>query len=118
MTGEKRQKAKVFQYHYAILPTPPLILRHNIIATKMMRLSFGICIFSYAILVLGGRQLDAIADCPGYRAFNVRSSPHGVVADLTLAGPACNAFGEDILDLTLTVTYETGRYLTTWVRLG
>ena len=31
-----------------------------------------------------------------------------MTADLSLAGTACNAYGDDISDLTLTVEYQTG----------
>lgn len=49
----------------------------------------------------------AQAICPGYRASNVQESDTGVTADLTLAGQACNAYGTDIEDLTLTVEYQS-----------
>lgn len=49
----------------------------------------------------------AQAVCPGYRASNVQESDSGVTADLTLAGPSCNAYGTDIQDLTLSVEYQS-----------
>ncbi|KAK7746389.1 hypothetical protein SLS53_002348 [Cytospora paraplurivora] len=50
---------------------------------------------------------DALASCPGYEVSNIMTTPTGLTADLTLAGPACNAYGDDLQDLTLEVTYET-----------
>jgi hypothetical protein len=47
--------------------------------------------------------------CPGYRASNVQQSANGLTADLNLAGPACNIFGTDLRNLTLTVEYQTGK---------
>lgn len=54
---------------------------------------------------------DALAACPGYEVSNVKSTTTVLTADLTLAGPACNAYGDDLKDLTLEVTYETGTRL-------
>ncbi|KAF9443144.1 glycoside hydrolase family 31 protein [Macrolepiota fuliginosa MF-IS2] len=49
-------------------------------------------------------KLDA---CPGYRATNVKVSGGRLTADLTLAGQACNVFGQDLQALSLSVAYET-----------
>ncbi|KAF5349670.1 hypothetical protein D9756_008864 [Leucocoprinus leucothites] len=49
-------------------------------------------------------KLDA---CPGYEAHNVKTHGGRLTADLTLAGQACNVFGEDLQTLSLSVTYET-----------
>lgn len=38
-------------------------------------------------------------------------SSSGLTADLTLAGPACNTYGNDIRDLTLSVQYQTQKRL-------
>ncbi len=46
--------------------------------------------------------------CPGYFATNVKKTSNGLTADLTLAGPACNTFGNDLENLTLQVEYQTG----------
>lgn len=58
------------------------------------------------------RQSNATADgassCPGYSASNVQTTGTGLTADLALAGPACNSYGEDIQNLKLTVNYDTG----------
>src|SRR5277367_5306096 len=45
--------------------------------------------------------------CPGYRASNIVNTPHGLIADLTLAGTACNVYGTDIDNLKLTVEYQS-----------
>ncbi|KAL9614199.1 MAG: hypothetical protein Q9167_001287 [Letrouitia subvulpina] len=50
---------------------------------------------------------DAQAVCPGYNASNVMRTAHGLVATLTLAGPACNVYGTDIEVLNLTVEYQS-----------
>ncbi|OAA71376.1 glycoside hydrolase family 31 protein [Cordyceps fumosorosea ARSEF 2679] len=66
-------------------------------------------------LLLVGVARAAVADnsaadkCPGYAASNVKTTAHGLTADLTLAGPACNAFGRDLENLKLTVSYDTGQ---------
>ncbi|KAI0756205.1 glycosyl hydrolases family 31-domain-containing protein [Daedaleopsis nitida] len=48
-----------------------------------------------------------VSSCPGYTLTGLKESKNGVTAALTLAGPACNAFGQDISNLTLEVTYDT-----------
>lgn len=45
--------------------------------------------------------------CPGYKASGVSENSAGFTADLTLAGPACNVYGNDIRDLTLAVQYQS-----------
>ncbi|KAF2767294.1 hypothetical protein EJ03DRAFT_366085 [Teratosphaeria nubilosa] len=45
--------------------------------------------------------------CPGYLASNVVNTTQGFTADLTIAGPHCQAYGNDIDDLTLEVEYQT-----------
>jgi alpha-glucosidase len=51
-----------------------------------------------------------LSDCPGYSASNVKYIHNGLTADLKLAGDACNVYGTDIEDLTLTVEYQAGTY--------
>lgn len=65
-------------------------------AKSLLALSFG------AAFVLGQES------CPGYSASNVQQSGSGLTADLTLAGEACNAYGTDLPNLTLTVEYQSG----------
>ncbi|KAI0018569.1 family 31 glycosyl hydrolase [Xylariomycetidae sp. FL0641] len=50
--------------------------------------------------------VDPQTVCPGYHASSVKDTAHGLTADLTLAGKACNVYGTDIQDLTLTVEYQ------------
>ena len=50
----------------------------------------------------------SIDDCPGYSASNIVRSASGLIADLTLAGPACNVYGYDLGELKLLVEYQTG----------
>jgi len=49
--------------------------------------------------------------CPGYVASNIVDTASGLAADLTIAGPDCSAFGNDIADLTLEVQYQTQQRL-------
>src|SRR5947209_14050093 len=49
-----------------------------------------------------------LSQCPGYKTSNVKQNGATLTADLTLAGPACNAYGTDIVNLSLEVTYDTG----------
>lgn len=51
--------------------------------------------------------VNAQAHCPGYNASSVKTSSTGLTAHLTLAGTACNVYGDDIHDLDLTVEYQT-----------
>jgi len=44
--------------------------------------------------------------CPGYKASNVVNGTKGFTADLTIAGANCQAYGNDIADLTLEVSYQ------------
>ena len=59
-----------------------------------------------AALVVGA-QTQA-QECPGYSATNVKTTDTGLTADLGLAGTACNRYGTDLRNLTLSVTYENG----------
>ncbi|KAK3328533.1 glycoside hydrolase family 31 protein [Cercophora scortea] len=53
------------------------------------------------------RAVGTLESCPGYKASNIKTSPSGLTADLTLAGTACNVYGTDLRDLVLEVTYES-----------
>ncbi|KII83953.1 glycoside hydrolase family 31 protein [Plicaturopsis crispa FD-325 SS-3] len=48
-----------------------------------------------------------VSSCPGYALESLRETNTGLTAALSLVGPACNAFGRDITNLTIEVTYET-----------
>ncbi|KAF2236296.1 glycoside hydrolase family 31 protein [Viridothelium virens] len=54
---------------------------------------------------------SSIESCPGYTASNVVQSGSSFTADLNLAGPACNTYGTDIQNLTLSVDYQTAQRL-------
>lgn len=61
--------------------------------------------------VLNPTAPDAQKVCSGYKAANVVTTKNTITADLTLAGPACNAYGNDIHDLTLQVQYQNAAQL-------
>ncbi|KAI1087276.1 glycoside hydrolase family 31 protein [Rostrohypoxylon terebratum] len=44
--------------------------------------------------------------CPGYKASNVKNTTNGFLADLDLAGEACNVYGTDIEALSLLVEFQ------------
>lgn len=48
-----------------------------------------------------------IDNCPGYSASNIVNTDTGLIAKLTLAGPACNAYGADVQNLRLLVNYDS-----------
>ncbi|OAX37681.1 hypothetical protein K503DRAFT_219980 [Rhizopogon vinicolor AM-OR11-026] len=48
-----------------------------------------------------------VTGCPGYTLGSLQESVIGLTAQLSLAGPACNAFGLDISDLTIEITYQS-----------
>ncbi|EIN04539.1 hypothetical protein PUNSTDRAFT_108330 [Punctularia strigosozonata HHB-11173 SS5] len=48
-----------------------------------------------------------VSTCPGYALAGLTESASGLTAKLNLAGTACNAFGTDFANLTISVTYET-----------
>ena len=50
----------------------------------------------------------SLSDCPGYAVSNLKYIHNGLTAELKLAGDACNIYGTDIEDLTLTVEYQAG----------
>ncbi|KFA81979.1 hypothetical protein S40288_04394 [Stachybotrys chartarum IBT 40288] len=54
---------------------------------------------------------NLLRDCPGYTASNIQTSDTGLTARLALAGEACNAYGNDLRELDLLVTYETDNRL-------
>jgi alpha-glucosidase len=51
---------------------------------------------------------DPLASCPGYKASNIKTDSTSLTADLSLAGAACNIYGDDLSSLKLQVVYETG----------
>lgn len=59
--------------------------------------------------ILPRASKDPLTACPGYKASNIKTSSSTLTADLTLAGPACNIYGDDLKSLTLQVVYETSK---------
>lgn len=43
----------------------------------------------------------------GYNLHQLKQSDFGFTAQLSLAGPACNSFGRDVVNLTIQVTHES-----------
>lgn len=58
--------------------------------------------------IVSRQDSGALDSCPGYRASNVETTDSGLTASLTLAGTACNVYGTDLEELTLTVEYQSG----------
>ncbi|KAI0338173.1 glycoside hydrolase family 31 protein [Trametopsis cervina] len=48
-----------------------------------------------------------VSNCPGYILTNLEQTATGLTAHLGLAGTPCNAFGQDVSNLTLQVTYDS-----------
>lgn len=63
--------------------------------------------------VIGSRQSSQ--HCPGYKASNVQEGDNTLMADLVLAGKACNTYGTDLEKLKLLVEYQTGTLVPTSV---
>jgi hypothetical protein len=51
----------------------------------------------------------SVGDCPGYVAKDIEETDKSLTATLSLAGDACNVYGDDIQDLKLLVEYQTGK---------
>ncbi|KXX75580.1 Alpha-glucosidase [Madurella mycetomatis] len=56
--------------------------------------------------IIDPEAVDPQTVCPGYIASNVYDMESSVTADLTLAGPACNVYGNDVEHLTLSIEYQ------------
>ena len=71
---------------------------------------------SYALVpsvsadILPRQQNETLDSCPGYKASGVETTGNGLTATLTLAGTACNVYGTDLEELTLTVEYQSGKF--------
>ncbi|KAF8532453.1 glycoside hydrolase family 31 protein [Gautieria morchelliformis] len=55
----------------------------------------------------GTKLSGDVSSCPGYSLTSLQNTQHGLTAHLGLRGEACNAFGLDIANLTIEVTYES-----------
>ncbi|KAJ5991811.1 Glycoside hydrolase family 31 [Penicillium sp. IBT 35674x] len=58
-----------------------------------------------------GPRTDGPDQCPGYKAINIKERDNSLMADLVLAGDACNLYGSDLVNLTLLVEYQTNNRL-------
>jgi alpha-glucosidase len=63
---------------------------------------------SFLIALAVTAAAASVDDCSGYKATNVIQGDSYLQADLTLAGTACNVFGDDLPHLRLLVEYQTG----------
>ena len=61
------------------------------------------------------QAVDVQSVCPGYKGSNVVRTQNGLTATLTLAGEACNVYGNDVDVLNLTVEYQAKDRL--WVNI-
>ncbi|KAL6803531.1 glycoside hydrolase family 31 protein [Trichoderma sp. SZMC 28012] len=95
----------------ASLPSPAILIIVTIVFAATMVYWKALLYAGLASAAALFHRDDAVAgsvdSCPGYKASNVRVSPTGVTADLTLAGAACNVYGTDLKNLILQVTYQT-----------
>lgn len=68
------------------------------------------CIVPFFVVPVFGTWIEpSVLDaCPGYNVTNPIVQGVTLTAKLNLAGTACNVFGTDLEELSLTVTYETG----------
>ncbi|KAI1851076.1 hypothetical protein JX266_003741 [Neoarthrinium moseri] len=73
----------------------------------LLFLPFAVTVVAGAIFRRDYPSNEPLTACPGYKASNVQISSSGLTAELTLAGPACDAYGTDLTDLTLEVSYDT-----------
>ena len=91
----------------------------HIMATLIFRtlLAFG---WGFGKILSAGDNLfdSRVSTCTGYDAFNVILSNSGLTASLHLAGAPCNTYGDDLMNLTLSVTYETGKLWPNYRRKG
>lgn len=82
---------------------------------KMVLLDYFLAA-SYALVpsvsadILPRQQNATLDSCPGYKASGVETTGNGLTATLTLAGTACNVYGTDLEELTLTVEYQSGKF--------
>ena len=81
-------------------------MKHHLLKTLLVG-SFTLSAWSQFGTYVDPEVLDA---CPGYEVTNIGVSSSGLKADLILAGTPCNVFGDDISQLRLEVTYETGKF--------
>jgi alpha-glucosidase len=61
------------------------------------------------------QAVDAQTVCPGYKASDWNSTSLGFTATLSLAGKACNVYGNDVDTLSLTVEYQSADRLSVYI---
>ena len=79
----------------------------------MIKATLGLLLLSTAasaheLVVARQAQGGNVDACPGYSVKNAKTSSGTFTADLKLAGAGCNAYGTDLQNLKLAVTYENG----------
>jgi hypothetical protein len=93
------------------------IVKQLIMAVLLSWLLVAVVAVRGSSLVPRTSSSDPLASCPGYKASNVKTTGSSLTADLSLAGAACNVYGDDLKSLTLEVVYETGK-LSLFAELG
>ncbi|KAJ8082762.1 hypothetical protein PM082_008618 [Marasmius tenuissimus] len=68
------------------------------------------------IFAQGDTNSRNVSSCPGYALDSVSENETGLIAQLDLDGPPCDAFGTDIPNLTIEVAYETTSRLHVTIR--
>ncbi|KAL5534914.1 hypothetical protein ACEPAF_3004 [Sanghuangporus sanghuang] len=75
--------------------------------------STALALLAGCSIITSAQQIDEtvhslnVSACPGYTLQSLQNTSTGFVAGLALAGPACNAFGNDVANLTVEVSYES-----------
>lgn len=79
----------------------------------LLKSLYGIALLrGVAAAAVSRRQTASDIDsCPGYSASDVINTDAGLTARLSLAGPACNAYGADVQNLRLAVNYDSSMLL-------
>ncbi|KAJ2320829.1 hypothetical protein IWW52_001115 [Coemansia sp. RSA 2704] len=73
----------------------------------MRTLTLALASTLYGMWLSTASARSIVKGCPGYSASHVTTTSHGLHALLTLNGPPCNIYGQDIADLALTVRADT-----------
>ncbi|KAF9067846.1 glycosyl hydrolases family 31-domain-containing protein [Rhodocollybia butyracea] len=84
-----------------------MILKYLVVASLCSRVLGSQSPFSSTTSVTPSEFSKNVSSCSGYNLHSLQESPTGLVAQMSLAGPACHAFGTDIEELTIQVVYET-----------
>ena len=91
----------------------PSTLRESLLPDKFLvgnathSLNVSTCPGSSKALDLETKHTGAYYENKGYTLSGLQSTETGLRAYLNLAGPECNAFGQDVANLTLEVNYDT-----------